>query len=72
MTIIAVDDIGATSSATPPLECVRMLLSLAMTLPEGHRASACTEDDDYVLMFLDISRAHPHCEINREVWTQLP
>ena len=66
---IAVDDAGATFSATPPLECVRMLLSLAMS----QSTERCEKsDDDYVLMFPDISRAHPHAEITRDVYTQLP
>ena len=41
----------------------------AMTQPPTANRSPyrCT-DDDYVLMFLDISRAHPHCEINRKIW----
>ena len=29
-------------------------------------------EEDIVLMFLDISRAHPHCPIHREVCTELP
>ena len=48
-----------------------MLLSLAMSYSAARRGSY-NEDDDFVLMFLDISRAHPHAEITRDVYTQLP
>ena len=30
------------------------------------------EEEDHVLMFLDITRAHPHCEMKRKLWVKLP
>ena len=62
---IEVDDIAAVFSATPPYESFRMLISFTMT-PE------LPEDEDDILMFIDISRAHPHAEIDRDVWCELP
>lgn len=52
---IARDKSAAVFAAISPLEAIRVLLSLNMTLPA--RAS-----DPWVLRFLDISRAHPHCK----------
>ena len=55
------DNIGATFSATPTLESLRLLLSLAMSLePEDL-------GDELVLVFIDISRAHPNCDVLRDV-----
>ena len=54
---IVPEDKGAVFSATPPLEAVRMLASLAMSIK-----GPITQDDpdnDIVTGFLDISRAHP-------------
>ena len=39
-------------------------MSLAMS-PE-------TGEEDQVLMFIDITRAHPHCSMKRKVWIKLP
>ena len=63
---IAADDIGATFSATPPLESLRLLLSLAMSL------DPMDPDDDLVFVFIDISRAHPHCDVLRDIYMELP
>ena len=53
-------------SATPPLEAIRLVLSLAMTKRPGI-------EEDRVLSFLDISRAHPHCDALREnLYVDLP
>ena len=55
-------------------------------LRRGHRAdctklcgylcpSSCPRDKDkksHMLMFIDITRAHPHCTKRRQVWVQLP
>ena len=30
------------------------------------------EENEHVLMFIDITRAHPHCDMRREVWVDLP
>ena len=45
-----------------------MLASYVMSQPSG----AENPDDDMVLMFLDISRAHPHIDMKRELYTELP
>ena len=58
---IAAGDIAATFSATPPIEALRMILSLAMTL-ETLMADAL------VIGFIDISRAHPHAVCQREIY----
>ena len=52
---IPLDDIAAVSSSTPPLEAIRLLISASMTwkAPPG---------EELLLSFVDISRAHPHCE----------
>ena len=60
---------GDVFSATPPLECLRILCSLAMTLPANRTNDP---DNDIVLTFLDISRAHPHCPVKRHVYVELP
>ena len=67
---IAPEDKGAVFSATPPLEAVRMLASLAMSI-KGPIAQH-DPDNDIVIGFLDISRAHPHVEMKRELCTELP
>ena len=67
---IAPEDKGAVFSATPPLEAVRMLASLAMSI-KGPIAQHDL-DNDIVIGFLDISRAHPHVEMKRELYTELP
>ncbi|CAK0860738.1 unnamed protein product, partial [Prorocentrum cordatum] len=60
---IAGDDIGAVFAATPPLECLRLICSMVMSSDPS---------EGRVLRFLDISRAHPHCEIKRTVYIKLP
>ena len=67
---IAPEDKGAVFSATPPLEAVRMLASLAMSF-KGPIAQH-DPDNDIVIGFLDISRAHSHVEMKRELHTELP
>jgi hypothetical protein len=61
---IDVTDVAAVFSATPPLEAVRAILSLAM--------SSGSSADQKVVRFLDISRAHPHCPVHRTVFVWLP
>jgi hypothetical protein len=61
---IEVSDAAAVFSATPPLEAIRSILSLAMT------TGSVTEQ--LVIRFLDISRAHPHCPVRRSVYVWLP
>ncbi|CAK0838042.1 unnamed protein product, partial [Prorocentrum cordatum] len=60
---IAGDDIGAVFAATPPLECLRLICSMVMSSDPS---------EGRVPRFLDISRAHPHCEIKRTVYIKLP
>ncbi|CAK0876009.1 unnamed protein product [Prorocentrum cordatum] len=62
---IARDDIGVVFAATPPLECLRLICSCSM-------AMSSDPSEGRVLRFLDISRAHPHCEIKRTVYIKLP
>ena len=57
-------DASLTFSAAPPYEALRLLVSLTMTPLPG-------EEHD-VLMFMDITRAHPHCPMRRKVWVSLP
>ena len=47
-----------------------MLASLAMSI-KGPIAQHYP-DNDIVIDFLDISRAHPHVEMKRELYTELP
>lgn len=56
---IAANDIVSVFSATPPLEIFRFLCCLAMSLPSF-------QGEMLVLIFLDISRAHPHCKALRD------
>ena len=56
---IDIEDIASVTSSTPPLEVVRLFMSLMMSLkgPKG---------EPLVLQFLDVSRAHPHCDVLRD------
>ena len=63
-------DKGAAFSATPPLEAIRMLASMAMT--SGTMTMEQDPEDDTVLIFLDISRAHPHIDMKRELHIEIP
>ncbi len=58
-------DIAATFAATPPIEALRMLGSLYMSVDSENT-------HDYVLLFLDISRAHPNCPVDRDIFIDLP
>ncbi|CAK0899647.1 unnamed protein product, partial [Prorocentrum cordatum] len=61
-------DLGGPSqtfSATPPHEALRMLISFCCS-PRN------AEEDQHVLMFPDITRAHPHCEMKRKLWVKFP
>ena len=51
-------------SATPSDEAFRLLLSVGISGPSGPDANIC--------MFIDISRAHPHCPLLCEVWIETP
>jgi len=56
---------GESIAATPPLEALRFLLSLAMSL-------AAPAGDDWVIIFIDISRAHPNRKVLRHLYCELP
>ena len=58
-------DVAATFAATPPYEALRFLLSCWMT-PKSR------DEWDHVVVFIDISRAHPHAPIRRDLWIVLP
>ena len=51
--------------AAPPYEAMGTIISMFMTprTPEEH---------DHVLTFIDISRAHPHAPMRRDLWVKLP
>ena len=70
---IAADDAGAVFSGMAPLEALRMLISYVMSVgPARSVVFSQSRDDDIVLLFLDVSRAHSHCPMRREVYTDLP
>ena len=58
-------DIVDTFSATPPYEALRLMVSMTMT-PRN------IEEANHVLLFVDITRAHPHCLMTRKLWIKLP
>eukprot|EP00971_Amphidinium_carterae_P048960 964751-Amphidinium_carterae.1 len=58
-------DAAAVFSSTPPFESLRFLASLAMTRqPDGARVDKT--------LFIDITHAHPHCHVTRELYIALP
>eukprot|EP00971_Amphidinium_carterae_P259324 5145561-Amphidinium_carterae.1 len=59
-----ITDPAQTWSATPPYEALKFLCSMCMSPQEG--------EEGYVLQFIDITRAHPHCVMKRDLWIQLP
>ena len=64
-------DPGAAFASTVPLEALRLMFSHHMSRPNPN-LNKDSRDDDYVLMLLDISKAHPHAEPTRELYTKLP
>ena len=60
-------DIAATFAATPPLESVRMLISVAMSGQVGTK-----REDQRVLGFYDVSRAHFHSPVRRPIFVKPP
>ena len=58
-------DPSQTLFATPPIEALRLLVSMTMS-PRS------TAEGYHVLMFVDIARARPHCTMNRDLWVRLP
>ena len=65
VSIIAKNDFAAVFSATPPLEPLRLILSITMSVGSDG-------GEPVVLRFLDVSRAHPHVPIKRLVYIELP
>ena len=59
------DDNTQTFSSTPSNEVLRLLVFFVMS-PRNK------DEKSHVLMFIDISRAHPYCKIRRQVWVELP
>ena len=62
---IEADDIAATFSATPPVEALRFVLSMAMTLQSD-------PPDPIVVKHIDNTRAHPHVSCKRELYVVPP
>ena len=58
---------AATFAATPPIEGLRTMLSRVMTGPAARSA-----EDEIVLGFFDISRAHFHSPVRRQVVIRVP
>ena len=67
---IAVTDEASVFTATPPLEAVRMMASWVMSA--ASLADNYVPGEDLVILSIDISRAHPHVEMKRELYTELP
>eukprot|EP00971_Amphidinium_carterae_P020706 408119-Amphidinium_carterae.1 len=59
-----IQDPSQTWSATPPYEALRYFASMCMSPFPG--------EEEYVLQFIDITRAHPHCKMRRDLWVDLP
>ena len=64
-TTIDPENTAAVFSATPPYEALRMIISMLMT-------PKTPEEREHVLTFIDISRAHPHAPMRRDLWVKLP
>ena len=56
-------DAAEVFAATPPVECLRLIASLTMSSPI---------EEEIVMGFIDISRAHPHADITRTVYIWTP
>ena len=64
-TTLSEEDNAQTFSATPPYEALRLLVSFVMSPRNKDKKS-------HLLMFIDITRAHTHCTMRRQVWVELP
>ena len=64
-TTLDVTDPALTFSAAPPYEALRLVLSIWMT-PKGQYEMT------YHALVLDITRAHPHAIMKRDLWVRLP
>ena len=65
-TSLDLSDPAQTFSATPPYEALRFLCSCHMTPKKP------SDIEERVIAFIDVSRAHPHAPITRDVWIKLP
>ena len=61
---------GDLSAATPPVECKKMLFSLAAT--EGIGYSRGRRDKGMTIDFIDVRRAYFHAPSRRAVYVDLP
>ena len=59
------ENTAAVFSATPPYEAMRMIISMPM-------APRTPEEHEHVLTFVDISRAHPHAPMRRDLRVKHP
>ena len=59
------EDVAATFAATPPLEGLRVLMSMCMTGQKG-----VAQKDRRVLGFYDVSRAHFHSPARRKIYVK--
>ena len=64
-TTMDVSNPALTFSAAPPYEALRFICSMVMS-------PSCKEEYGFVLLFIDITRAHPHAVMTRKVWVNLP
>jgi len=64
-TTIDPENTAAVFSATPPYEALRLIISSLMS-------PRTPEEQEHVLTFIDISRAHPHAPMRRDLWIKLP
>ena len=55
-------------AATPPLEALKLLLSMMMTKGIGYFGKC----EEYVMDFIDIRRAYFHAYATRDVYVELP
>ena len=64
-TTLSEEDNAQTFSATLPYEALRLLVSFVMS-PRNK------DEKSHALMFIDVTRAHPHCTMRRQTWVELP
>ena len=61
-----------TFSSSQPLEGLKLMLSAFMTETQDDKYAGNSELDEMILLVLDVSRAHFHAPIMREVYIKLP
>jgi len=76
------ESMSATFAATPPLEAIRVLLSLLMSgrvdkakkwiAKMKSAGQICKDDGEQVLGFYDVSRAHWHAKARRNIYVRPP